>query len=107
MCFCRSPSLRVEKMNIPRKSRRNSFWKYFGFALLVTLPLAAGLSPSLSAQDIKYAQDPDAAKRMTLLLRDYDPHPMLHTAVHAVPRAKFPVIDVHNHVNDAGGVDRE
>ena len=24
-----------------------------------------------------------------------------------VPRAKFPVIDVHNHVNDAGGVNGE
>ena len=94
-------------MNIPRKSNRNSVWKYFAFPLLFTLALAAGLSRCVSAQDIKYSQDPDAAKHMTLLLRDYDPHAMLHSAVHEVPRAKFPVIDVHNHVNDPGGVHGE
>jgi hypothetical protein len=27
---------------------------------------------------------------------------MLHVPVHALPRAKFSVIDVHNYVNDAG-----
>src|SRR4029077_321785 len=32
---------------------------------------------------------------------------MLHAAVHEVPRAKFPVIDVHNHVNDPGGIHGE
>ena len=41
---------------------------------------------------------------MTLLLKDFDPKPALHAAVHEVPRAKFPVIDMHNHVNDPGGV---
>ena len=86
-------------MNIPRKSNRNSIWKYFAFPLLFTLAPVAGLSRCVSAQDIKYSQDPDAAKHMTLLLRDYDPRAMLHSAVHEVPRAKFPVIDVHNHVN--------
>ena len=58
-------------------------------------------------QEIKYSQDPDAAKHMTLLLKDFDPKPMLHTAVHETPRAKFPVIDIHNHVNDPGGVHGE
>ena len=29
---------------------------------------------------------------------------MLHVPAHEVPRAKFYAIDVHNHVNDAGGV---
>jgi predicted TIM-barrel fold metal-dependent hydrolase len=55
-------------------------------------------------QDIQYREDPEATKRMTLLLKDWDPKPMLHAPVHEVPRAKFYVIDVHNHVNDAGGV---
>jgi predicted TIM-barrel fold metal-dependent hydrolase len=55
-------------------------------------------------QDIQYREDPDAEKRMTLLLKDWNPKPMLHAATHEVPRAKFYVIDVHNHVNDAGGV---
>jgi len=59
------------------------------------------------AQQIQYREDPDAAKRMTLLLKDWDPKPMVHLPLHDVPRAKFYVIDVHNHVNDAGGVHGE
>jgi predicted TIM-barrel fold metal-dependent hydrolase len=55
-------------------------------------------------QDIQYREDPNAEKRMTLLLKDWDPKPMLHVPAHAVPRAKFYAIDIHNHVNDAGGV---
>jgi predicted TIM-barrel fold metal-dependent hydrolase len=58
-------------------------------------------------QAITYTQDPNAAKNMTLLLHDFDPKPMLHVPVHEVLRAKFPVIDVHNHVNDAGGIHGE
>jgi predicted TIM-barrel fold metal-dependent hydrolase len=71
--------------------------------LLLILVTVAGLSLVLS-QEIKYSQDPAAAKRMTLLLKDYDPKSMLHVPSHEVPRAKFPVIDVHSHVNDPGGV---
>src|SRR5712692_12061993 len=62
---------------------------------------------SNSQQEIKYSQDPNASKNMTLLLKDFDPKPMLHVEAHEVPRAKFPVIDVHNHVNDAGGIHGE
>jgi uncharacterized protein len=65
--------------------------------------LAASVTP-VRGQEIQYKQDPDAEKRMTLLLKDWDPKPMVHLAQHDVPRAKFYVIDVHNHVNDAGGV---
>lgn len=56
-----------------------------------------------NAQGIQYGEGPDTAKRMTLLLKDFHPTPMLHVPVHEVPRAKFYVIDVHNHVNDARG----
>jgi predicted TIM-barrel fold metal-dependent hydrolase len=66
----------------------------------------AGLQLAQS-QEIKYSQDPNAGKRMTLLLKDFDPKPMLHVAGHEVRRAKFPVIDVHNHVNDPGGIHGE
>lgn len=69
--------------------------------------LIAGIVSATLAQDIVYKEDPDAAKRMTLLLKDFEPHPMVHLAVHEVPRAKFPVIDVHNHVNDAQGINGE
>ena len=65
--------------------------------------VAASHAPALG-QDIQYREDPEAVKRMTLLLKDWDPTPMLHVPSHEVPRAKFYVIDVHNHVNDAGGV---
>jgi len=55
------------------------------------------------AQDLRPQRDPKAADHMTLLLKDYDPKSMLHGSVHETPRAKFPVIDVHNHVNDPYG----
>jgi predicted TIM-barrel fold metal-dependent hydrolase len=49
----------------------------------------------------------DAQKKDTLLLRDFKPQSMLHVPVHNVLRAKFPVVDVHNHVNDARSAGRE
>ncbi len=61
----------------------------------------------VAAQDIQYAQDPNADKNMTLLLKDWAPVPMVHLAKHEIDRAKFYVIDVHNHVNDPGGVHGE
>ncbi len=42
----------------------------------------------------------------TLLLRDFKPQSMLHAPSHQVLRARFPVIDVHNHVNDARSAGR-
>jgi uncharacterized protein len=64
----------------------------------------AVIGPAAVAQEINYSQDPYAEKRMTLLLKDWNPKPMVHLAQREVPRAKFYVIDVHNHVNDAGGI---
>jgi len=66
--------------------------------------LAATSATPANGQEIKYSQDPDADKRMTLLLKDWDPKPMVHLQTHEVPRAKFYVIDMHNHVNDPGGI---
>jgi uncharacterized protein len=51
----------------------------------------------------KSAADADAKK--TLLLKDFNPTSMLHAPVHNIDRAKFYVIDVHNHVNDALRID--
>jgi predicted TIM-barrel fold metal-dependent hydrolase len=78
----------------------------FALGFLSVLSLVA-FPRTAFCQDMQYKADPDAAKKMTLLLKDYDPKSMLHSADHKVPRAKFPVIDVHNHVNDAGGVHGE
>ena len=69
--------------------------------------LVVGIASVTIAQDIAYKEDPDAAKRMTLLLKDFEPRAMVHLAVHEVPQAKFPAIDFHNHVNDAQGINGE
>ena len=69
--------------------------------------LVVGIASVTVAQDIAYKEDPDAAKRMTLLLKDFKPRAMVHLAVHEVPQAKFPAIDFHNHVNDAQGINGE
>jgi len=90
---------------------------FFQFAAAATIAmispvpgLAQNQTPVQSRseqQGITYSQDPYAAKKMTLLLKDFDPKSMMHAEAHEVPRAKFPVIDVHNHVNDAGGIHGE
>ncbi len=54
---------------------------------------------------IGYQAAPDADAHKTLLLKDFHPVPMLHTPVHKIDKAKFYVIDVHNHVNDAARID--
>ncbi len=54
---------------------------------------------------IGYTSAKDADQRKTLLLRDFKPVPMLHASAHKVDRAKYYVIDVHNHVNDAMGIE--
>jgi predicted TIM-barrel fold metal-dependent hydrolase len=55
----------------------------------------------LNAQDIGYKSVPDAEQKKTLLLRDFHPKSRLHAQEHLIERAKFPVFDVHQHVNDA------
>src|SRR5450432_4099810 len=57
---------------------------------------------SLPAQ-IGYKAAPDAEQKKTLRLKDYHPKSMLHVKQTPVLRAKFPVIDMHQHVNDARG----
>src|ERR1700682_552528 len=54
---------------------------------------------------IGYKSAADAEQKKTLLLKDFQPVPMLHAPVHNVNRAKYYVIDVHNHVNDAMRID--
>ncbi len=38
----------------------------------------------------------------TLLLKDFKPKSMMHAKEHLVPRAKYPVVDFHTHVNMSG-----
>jgi predicted TIM-barrel fold metal-dependent hydrolase len=53
---------------------------------------------------IGYKPAADADSNKTILLKDFHPQPALHAAVHEIHRAKFPVIDVHTHTNDAVGI---
>jgi gluconolactonase len=71
------------------------------------VPYNQSKQDSATTKDINYSGDPDAEKRMTLLLKDWTPVSNLHLKVHEVPRAKFYVIDMHNHVDDAGGIHNE
>jgi predicted TIM-barrel fold metal-dependent hydrolase len=57
------------------------------------------------AAQIGYKSAAGADEKKTLLLKDFHPAQMLHTPVHNVDRAKYYVIDVHNHQNDAMGID--
>src|SRR5579863_665775 len=75
--------------------------KSFGCALLFAFLFALG---GASRAQISYQGTPDAKQKETLLLRDFHPQSMLHAPVHEVERARFPVIDVHQHVDDAMGI---
>jgi uncharacterized protein len=82
--------------------------------LLTSVPLAfsqnatenSGQKHTETQQQIGYQSVPDADQRKTLLLKDFKPVSLLHTSVHEVERAKYYVIDVHNHVNDAWGIEQ-
>jgi uncharacterized protein len=63
------------------------------------------LAQNQAQNQIGYKSAPNAKERETLLLRDFHPKSMLHARVTPIHRAKFPVIDVHNHINDAMGID--
>jgi predicted TIM-barrel fold metal-dependent hydrolase len=62
------------------------------------------LPAETSSPQIGYKSAADAEQRKTLLLKDFHPVSMLHAPVHEIERAKFYVIDVHNHTNDATGI---
>jgi predicted TIM-barrel fold metal-dependent hydrolase len=77
---------------------RNRMLLLTGMGLL----LASSLGVSRLVLDAQ-----ESPKKDTLLLRDFKPQSMLHVPVHNIQRARFPVIDVHNHVNDARGSPQE
>lgn len=61
--------------------------------------------PAPGSGQIGYKAAADAEQKKTLLLRDFHPVSMLHTTPHEVSQAKFYVIDVHNHINDAARIE--
>jgi len=70
-------------------------------SISVAVPMVLG---SLTGASFLEAQA--AGQDRDLQLRDFKPRSMLVAPAHEVERAAFPVIDVHNHVNDARGGDR-
>src|ERR1035437_3607593 len=68
------------------------------------LAFVSGSGGSAQQAGIGYKPAADADSKKTILLKDFQPEPALHAAVHAIQRAKFPVIDVHTHTNDAVGI---
>jgi len=64
-----------------------------------TLLGAAGAALTAACAGEAAADKPPARTGAGLDLRDYQPRSMLHAAETKVPRAKFPVIDIHTHLS--------
>lgn len=62
------------------------------------------VSATAQQTNIGYKPAADADSKKTILLKDFHPETALHAAAHDIRRAKFPVIDVHTHTNDAVGI---
>jgi uncharacterized protein len=78
---------------------------FLTFLLCVGCAWPQNTSSPADQSQIGYKAAADADQKKTLLLKDFHPVSMLHVPVHQVPKAKFYVVDVHNHVNDAAGID--
>jgi predicted TIM-barrel fold metal-dependent hydrolase len=61
--------------------------------------------PAGDAGDAGAQAAADARPRSTIKLADFAPVSMLHAQAHEVPRASFPAVDFHQHVNDRVGAD--
>src|SRR6266576_207616 len=86
--------------------RLTTFFVYVSSVLLsAALIFAQTPAPGNQSGQIGYHEDPNADQKRTLLLKDFKPATMMHASVHEVTKAKFYVIDVHNHVNDAARID--
>jgi predicted TIM-barrel fold metal-dependent hydrolase len=74
------------------------FWTfphwYFGFVCCLML-VACSFAPA-QAQDLPL----DGRAGRPLLLENFRPRPMLNVPQHEVPRARFPVVDVHTHFRE-------
>ena len=73
--------------------------------IVLLLACSTTLIGQTAHPQIGYHADPKADQNKTLLLKDFKPVSMLHAAAHPIEKAKFYVIDVHSHVNDAARID--
>src|SRR6266571_4645573 len=93
-----------------RKGKLARLSEFIVLCLFVTGARAQTTKPQAPAsvppqEQIGYKSAARAEQKKTLLLKDFKPKSMLHTTSHSVDRAKYYVIDVHNHVNDAQGIE--
>lgn len=79
-------------------------WMFLA-AHLVNCQTSQQADKPVTAPQIGYEAAPDADSKKKLLLKDFHPVSMLHATSHNVPAAKFYVVDVHSHVNDAARID--
>ncbi|HUU14604.1 MAG TPA: amidohydrolase family protein [Terriglobia bacterium] len=77
-----------------------------GLRKMLPLPIAGLILLGVFGGERQSRSAPNAAQQKELLLRDFKPQSMLHAPVHKVVRARYPVIDVHNHVSDARSAGR-
>ncbi len=76
-----------------------------GWTWVLAVSLTFAMAQTAPQDEIGYKSDPNAEAKKTLLLKDFRPVSMLHAGHHEVQKARFYVIDVHNHVNDAARID--
>src|SRR5215467_6236090 len=62
----------------------------------------AGLAAAAAAAPPAGAQPPQPRRGAPLDIADYQPKSMLTVASHQVPKARYPVIDVHTHITFSG-----
>ncbi|MBZ5700394.1 MAG: amidohydrolase [Acidobacteriia bacterium] len=79
-------------------------WAFRLFVLIAAFILIQDLD---AQTQIGYRTDQDADAKKRILLKDYKPESMVHVPARSITRARYPVIDVHSHVNDAMGIDEE
>ena len=77
-----------------------------GLGKMLSLPIVGLIFLGVIGAERPSRSAPDSAQKKELLLREFKPKSMLHAPVHNVLRARYPVIDVHNHVNDARSAGR-
>ena len=87
-----------------RESNRKTILIVAGL-LVLSLPGQTQNVRQTITPEIGYKSAKDADQKKTLLLKDFKPESMLHAPSDNIDKAKFYVIDVHNHINDAQGID--
>ena len=82
--------------------KRRQFFKTVSTAGLALSATPAWFAPAASLQKpcstaSKTTSEPEQASPETILLKDYKPRSLYKIPITEVPKAKFPIIDMHSH----------